>query len=111
MKIKAYISSFLLLCSVIACQNNKSEIDPNLHESILLDRAWEDSLFEMISLDELPPTVREGIRQEKIFDGLDISNITRITRNDLTYYDMTFRDFDGQLIMVFYDDKGEIYVP
>lgn len=70
-----------------------------------------DSISELISIEELPVPVKEGIHNEKLFEGLNISNIVRITEDDSIYYDMTFRDIDGQLIMVFYNEEGNIVAP
>ncbi|HLW18710.1 MAG TPA: hypothetical protein VKX33_00220 [Cyclobacteriaceae bacterium] len=76
-----------------------------------MDASWNESMAENISLEDLPMTIREEIEKDKLFQELNISNITRIKEKDITYYDMTFKDADGQLIMVFYDEEGEIIVP
>lgn len=110
MKIITYIFSILLLLSVAACQNNNHEADPSLHRSNN-DSVWNNNLSQKISVEELPVTIKEEIHGDELFQDLDISNITKITRDNLTYYDMTFRDSDGQIIMVFYDEKGEMIIP
>ena len=110
MKIAAYISFLTLLLSLTACQNNGHEVNPAQHRA-QVDSLWNNNLSQKISLEELPVTIKEEIHNDELFQGLDISDITKITRDDFTYYDMTFRDADGQIIMVFYDEKGEIIVP
>ncbi|HLT08865.1 MAG TPA: hypothetical protein VK014_15150 [Cyclobacteriaceae bacterium] len=109
MKLSAYIS-FILLLLAVACHSNHPEVSPQ-HSSALADSTWANHLTQKISLEELPVDVKEEIYNDEIFHGLDISDITKITKDNFTYYDMTFKDADGQLIMVFYDEKGEIIVP
>lgn len=110
MKTVTYISLLMLYLSAAACQNNKFEADP-AQQRAQVDSLWNSNLSQKISLEELPVTIKEEIHNDELFQGLDISDITRITRDDFTYYDMTFRDADGQIIMVFYDETGEIIVP
>jgi|SRR5690606_17142739 len=109
MKAITYISSLLLLLS-FACQSNQPDLDPAKHRA-QVDSAWNSTLSQKISLEELPVTIKEEIHNDELFQGLDISEITKIVKDNATYYDMTFRDVDGQLIMVFYDERGEIVVP
>jgi len=111
MKISIYISSFLLLLAVGACQNSNTEVNPSLQSMGNVDGAWNEHLSQKISVEELPVTIKEEIHKDELFQGLDISDITKITKENFTYYDMTFRDADGQIIMVFYDEEGEIIVP
>ena len=80
-------------------------------EADLADTLGSTLFAERIPLEELPVPVKEGIKKNDLFSGLTISNIIKIRENKMTYYDMTFRDFDGQLIMVYYDEKGRIIVP
>lgn len=89
------------MLSLATCQNNHQEVDTS----------WNRNLSQKISLEELPVTIKEEIHNDELFQGLDISDITKITKNNFTYYDMTFRDADGQIIMVFYDENGQIVVP
>lgn len=110
MKITIYISSILLLLSVAGCQNNNHESDPSLYRADN-DSVWNSHLSQKISVEELPVSIIEEIHKDELFQDLDISDIKKITRNNLTYYDMTFRDSDGQIIMVFYDEKGEMIIP
>jgi len=110
MKIVTYISIMMLYFFAVACQNNKFEVNPE-RQRAQVDSMWNSNLSQKISLEELPVTIKEEIHKDELFQGLDISDITRITRDDFTYYDMTFRDADGQIIMVFYDETGEIIVP
>ena len=98
------------MLALATCQNNHHEVDPSGH-GVQVDTAWNSNLSQKISLEELPVTIKEEIYNDELFQDLDISDITKITKNNLTYYDMTFRDADGQIIMVFYDEKGEIVVP
>jgi hypothetical protein len=100
----------MLYFFAVACQNNKFEVNPE-RQRAQVDSMWNSNLSQKISLEELPVTIKEEIHKDELFQGLDISDITRITRDDFTYYDMTFRDADGQIIMVFYDETGEIIVP
>lgn len=93
-----------------ACQGNTSEINPMIPQENAREVSF-DSLSERITMEELPATIKEVINKEELFTGLHISNIQKITENDFTYYDMTFKDVDGQLIMVFYDEQGQIIVP
>ena len=99
------ISILFLLFAGFSCQNNNN-----------LERSPRGSLKsdfyqEKISVEQLPSTLKEGIKNNEIFRELAISNITKITENNFTYYDMTFKDEDGQLVMVFYDENGEIIIP
>ena len=110
MKIISYISSLLLLLSATACHNNSHEADPSLHHA-QIDSIWNSNLSQKISVEELPVTIKEEIHKDELFQDLDISDITKITKDNFTYYDMTFRDSDGQIIMVFYDEKGEMIAP
>lgn len=110
MKTFNYITFIVLLLSIGACQNNNTEVGPSLH-AVNVDSAWNKNLSQKISLEELPVTIKEEIHNDELFQGLDISDITKITKEDFTYYDMTFKDADGQVIMVFYDEMGEIIVP
>src|SRR5690606_1548984 len=109
MKTITFISSLLLLLS-FACQSNHSELDPAKHRA-QVDSAWTSNIAQKISPEELPLTIKEEIHNDELFQDLDISDITKVIKDNAIYYDMTFRDADGQLIMVFYDEKGEIVVP
>lgn len=100
-----------LFIVVISCQNNESENYPLTHQGDFTAQLIQDSLSEQISLDELPDPIKQGIYNNELFNGLNISNIVRIRDKYRTYYDMTFKDFDGQLIMVYYDEKGRIIIP
>lgn len=116
MKTIVHISSVvlflvLLFLTVQSCQNSKTEVYPISHQMGQVDTVWHDTLSETIPLEELPVTIKEEINKDELFQGLNISNITKITDKDVTYYDMTFKDADGQLIMVFYDEGGKIIVP
>lgn len=94
----------------MACQSNQAELDPERHRA-QVDGAWNGNVAQKISLEELPVTIKDEIHNDELFQDLDISDITKIIKNNAIYYDMTFRDGDGQLIMVYYDEKGEIVVP
>ena len=111
MKILIYISSILFLLAMGACQNSNTEVGPSLQSIDTVDSIWNEHLSQKISVEELPVSIKEEIHKDELFQGLDISDITKITKENFTYYDMTFRDGDGQIIMVFYDEKGEIIVP
>jgi hypothetical protein len=105
-----YILSMVFLLAIGACQNNNTDVDPSLYTTNV-DSAWNENLSQKITVEELPVTIKEEIYNDELFQDLDISDITKITKDDSTYYDMTFRDTDGHIIMVFYDQKGEIIVP
>lgn len=111
MKLALHILSTLLLMTVFSCQPNSSEVDPDILVINETNNLWQDTVSEEITLEELPVTIKEEIRKDELFQDLPISNITKITKDDFTYYDMTFSDGSGQLIMVFYDERGEIIVP
>ncbi|MEX2591483.1 MAG: hypothetical protein WD426_01830 [Anditalea sp.] len=108
MKQFIYIFCLFTILEGSSCNRKKGENHPRLHQE---EQSYSDSLSETISLDELPVLIKEEINNHELFYGLNISNIVRITENDFTYYDMTFKDIDGQLIMVFYDEEGKIIVP
>lgn len=109
MKSLFYIAILVTLSLEQSCQNNKMEVGPRLETQA--DRMDGAFFAERIPLEELPAPVRDGIKKSELFSGLAISSIIKIRENDMTYYDMTFRDFDGQLIMVYYDEQGRIIVP
>src|SRR5690606_11253965 len=111
MKTMINILSLLLLLTSYSCQNSKTEVYPLSHQADEADMLWSDSLSEIISLEELPITIKDEINKDELFQQLNITNITRIKAKNTTYYDMTFKDADGRLIMVFYDERGEIIVP
>lgn len=89
-----------------SCQNENNNLEESSHGSLK-----SDFYQEKITEEQLPYTLKEGIKNNAIFSELTISNITKITENNFTYYDMTFKDVDGQLVMVFYDENGEIINP
>jgi hypothetical protein len=111
MKRLIYIMAFTLILPLLSCQSNNTDVEQLTYQNELSTNTTSDSLWEKISVEELPHNIKEVIHNDDLFEGLNISNIARITENDLTYYDMTFKDVDGQLIMVFYDEEGEIIVP
>ncbi len=108
MKYFLYIS-FLLL--VLGCNRLQTDTHSASFHAELFDSGKHDSMAEKIAPEELPADIKQVIREDDLFCDLNISEVTKITENDSTYYDMTFRDFDGQLIMVFYDERGQIIVP
>src|SRR5665811_1847334 len=99
MKQYIYILFLSIMLAGSACSRTMDQDRPKLRQE---EQHHGDSLSERISMEELPAPIKEGINNDILFQGLNISNIVRITENDYTYYDMTFRDVDGQLIMVFY---------
>jgi hypothetical protein len=105
---KKLLNIFVLITILAAssCSRNIGENNPKLPQG---DQN-PPSLTETISMEELPVPIKEEINSDELFKGMNISNIVKITENDFTYYDMTFRDVDGQLIMVFYDKEGKIIV-
>jgi len=109
MKSLLYIAILVSLSLEQSCQNNKMDVGPRLETQA--DSLGGAFFAERIPLDELPVPVKDGIKKSELFSGLTISSIIKIRGNDITYYDMTFRDFDGQLIMVYYDEQGRIIVP
>ena|SRR5690606_2211138 len=111
MKPLIYLLAFTSLLPLASCQSNKSEAELLPYNNEWSANSSNDSLWEKITVEELPHNIKEVIHNDDLFEGLNISNIARITENDLTYYDMTFKDVDGQLIMVFYDEEGRIIVP
>ena len=92
-----------------SCQN-KIDGTPKF-DTNLSDTVGNGFHVEKIQLEELPHSIKDGIHKNELFAGLTISSIVRIKEKNMTYYDMTFRDFDGQLIMVYYDEEGKIMVP
>lgn len=110
MKTLSYLFSLFLCLMLFCCQNNQSEIAPS-SSAISEEKGWMDTVSEDITLAELPLTIKHEIHNDELFQELDISNITRITKDNFIYYDMTFKDVDGQLILVLYDETGEIIVP
>lgn len=100
------ISILFLLFAGFSCQSDNNNLEKSPQASLK-----SDFYQEKITVEQLPSTLKEGIKNNEIFSELAISNITKITENDFTYYDMTFKDVDGQLVMVFYDEKGEIIIP
>ena len=110
MKHLIYIVISLFSLTGASCQNNSMDSNPGIDPSFV-DTVGNGFHVEDISLEELPNAVIEGVRNNDLFAGLAVSNIIKIRENDRTYYDMTFRDSDGQLIMVYYDEKGKIIVP
>lgn len=111
MKTLINIFTIILLVAPWACQSNTRDGYPLTHQEDYTPHLVKDSLSEQISLEELPDPIKQGIYNNDLFNGLNISNIVRIKEENLTYYDMTFKDFDGQLIMVYYDEKGRIITP
>ena len=111
MKPLIYYIAFTILWPLASCQSNKTEVEQLPYQNEWSTNSTNDSLWEKITVEELPHNIKEVIHNDDLFEGLNISNIVRITENDLTYYDMTFKDVDGQLIMVFYDEEGSIIVP
>jgi hypothetical protein len=101
----------MLLVQAFSCQTNTREGYPVTHQDDFTPQLIVDSISEQISLEELPDPIKQGINNDELFNGLNISNIVRIKEKNLTYYDMTFKDIDGLLIMVYYDEKGRIIVP
>ena len=96
---------------IFGCNKHKTDTYPASLQRELFDSGRSESMLEKIPPEELPVGIKKVIREDDLFSGLNISEITRITENDSIYYDMTFKDVDGQLIMVFYDEKGKIIVP
>lgn len=111
MKTLFNIFFIVLLMVALSCQNQTGDGDPLTHQKDFTTQLIRDSYSEQISLEELPDPVKQGINNNDLFNSLNISNIVRIKDKNLTYYDMTFQDFDGQLIMVYYDEKGRIFIP
>jgi|SRR5690554_5241846 len=102
------LTQILILFALLglSCQNDTNNLEESTHGSLK-----SDFYQEKVTVEQLPPTLKEGIKNNEIFSALTISNITKITENNFTYYDMTFKDVDGQLVMVFYDVNGEIINP
>lgn len=111
MKNLIYIIATLLLFHEFSCQNKKSDRYPKTHQSGIMETVGFDSHSEIIPLEDIPATVKKEIYNNDLFKGLTISHIVKIKENDVIYYDMTFKDFDGQLIMVYFDEEGKIIVP
>ena len=100
------ISFLFLLFTGFSCQSDNNNLEESSRGSLK-----SDFYQEKITEEQLPSTLKEGIKNNEIFRELAISNITKITEDNFTYYDMTFKDVDGQLVMVFYDENGEIIIP
>src|SRR5690554_6412551 len=91
--------SFIFLLMTFGCNKHKPDTYPASFQGESLDSGASDFVFEKISLEELPVDIKKVILEDDLFGGLNISDITKVTDNDSIYYDMTFRDVDGQLIM------------
>lgn len=103
--------TFICFLAGFSCQNKERESYQITQQNQLVNNIESDSFSEQISIEKLPEPIKEGIYSNELFSGLNISNIVRINKDNKVYYDMTLKDIDGQLIMVYYDEKGKIIVP
>lgn len=61
-----------------------------------------------VSVDELPSSIRDVIRDDSLINSLQILSVKKISKKNSDYYDVCFLDSDNFNILIMYNKNGGV---